>query len=115
MKSKVEELAIWGAPPAFKQKLHVGRPNIGNRARLLERIGDVLDRRWLTNDGPFLQEFETRISERLGVKHCIDPRSGKVVATGARRASMVVCGRRSLAIVVRATKPGTFSARYAAP
>jgi len=71
MKSKVEELAIWGAPPAFKQKLHVGRPNIGNRARLLERIGDVLDRRWLTNDGPFLQEFEKRISERLGVKHCI--------------------------------------------
>src|SRR5213082_708524 len=71
MKSKVEQLAIWGAPPAFKQKLHVGRPNIGNRARLLERIGDVLDRRWLTNDGPFLQEFEKRISERLGVKHCI--------------------------------------------
>ena len=71
MKSNVEELAIWGAPPAFKQKLHVGRPNIGNRERLLERIGDLLDRRWLTNDGPFLQEFEKRISERLGVKHCI--------------------------------------------
>src|SRR5207249_720580 len=71
MKSNVEELAIWGAPPAFKQKLHVGRPNIGNRARLLERIGDALDRRWLTNDGPFLQEFEKRISERLGVKYCI--------------------------------------------
>src|SRR6266404_9063566 len=71
MKSKVEELAIWGAPPAFKQKLHVGRPNIGNRERLLERINDVLDRRWLTNDGPFLQEFEKRICERIGVKHCI--------------------------------------------
>ena len=71
MKSNVEELAIWGAPPAFKQKLHVGRPNIGNRERLLERIEDLLDRRWLTNDGPFLQEFEKRISERLDVKHCI--------------------------------------------
>ena len=71
MKSNVEELAIWGAPPAFKQRLHVGRPNIGNRERLLERIGDLLDRRWLTNDGPFLQEFEKRISERLGVKYCI--------------------------------------------
>src|SRR6266496_6707291 len=71
MKSKVEELAIWGAPPAFKRQLHVGRPNIGNRERLLERIGDLLDRRWLTNDGPFLQEFEKRLSERIGVKHCI--------------------------------------------
>ncbi|PYJ68117.1 MAG: dTDP-4-dehydro-6-deoxyglucose aminotransferase, partial [Verrucomicrobia bacterium] len=71
VKSKVDDLAIWGAPPAFKQRLHVGRPNIGNREHLLERIGDLLDRRWLTNDGPFLQEFEKRISERLGVKHCI--------------------------------------------
>jgi len=71
MKSNVEELAIWGAPPAFKRQLHVGRPNIGNRERLLERIGDLLDRRWLTNDGPFLQEFEKRLSERIGVKHCI--------------------------------------------
>ena len=71
VKSKVDDLAIWGAPPAFKQRLHVGRPNIGNRERLLERIADLLDRRWLTNDGPFLQEFEKRISERLGVKHCI--------------------------------------------
>src|SRR5437667_11739827 len=71
VKSKVDDLAIWGAPPAFKQRRHAGRPNIGNREHLLERIGDLLDRRWLTNDGPFLQEFEKRISERLGVKHCI--------------------------------------------
>jgi hypothetical protein len=45
----------------------------------------------------------------------VDPRSGKVVAKGARRASTIVCGRRSLALVVRTTKSGTFSASYAAP
>jgi hypothetical protein len=45
----------------------------------------------------------------------VDPRSGKVVAKGTRRASTVVCGRRSLSLVVRAAKSGAFSATYAAP
>ncbi len=71
VKSRIEELAIVGGRPAFSTELHVGRPNIGNRQTLLGRINDVLDRRWLTNDGPFLQEFEKRICERIGVKHCI--------------------------------------------
>jgi dTDP-4-amino-4,6-dideoxygalactose transaminase len=71
VKSCIEDLAIFGGTPAFSSELHVGRPNIGNRERLLERIDDLLNRRWLTNDGPFLQEFEKRISERVGVKHCI--------------------------------------------
>lgn len=31
----------------------------------------MLDRRWLTNSGPYVQELETRICELLGVKNCI--------------------------------------------
>lgn len=57
--------------PLFSEHLHVGRPNIGNRERLLERINQVLDRRWLSNDGPLVREFETAIAEYVGVKHCI--------------------------------------------
>jgi hypothetical protein len=45
----------------------------------------------------------------------VDPRSGKAVGKGTRRVSTVVCGQRSLSLVVRATKPGAFSATYAAP
>jgi len=67
----LEDLAICGGMPSFVEKLHVGRPNIGNRERLLSRINDLLDRRWLTNNGPFVQEFEQRIADYLGVKHCI--------------------------------------------
>ena len=67
----VEDLAVFGGTPAFPSELHVGRPNIGDRRTLLKRINHLLDRKWLTNDGPFLQEFEKRISEHLGVKHCI--------------------------------------------
>ena len=66
-----KELAIFGGAPAFADPLHVGRPNIGDRAALLTRINDILDRRWFTNDGPVVQEFERRIAAHLGVKHCI--------------------------------------------
>ncbi len=71
MKSRIEDLAIFGGAPAFTKPLHVGLPSLGNREALLERINDLLDRRWFTNDGPFVLEFEQRVAERLGVRHCI--------------------------------------------
>jgi dTDP-4-amino-4,6-dideoxygalactose transaminase len=55
---------------ALKQ-LHVGRPNIGNRERFLERVNEILDRRWLSNNGPVVQEFEKKAAEFLGVKHAL--------------------------------------------
>jgi dTDP-4-amino-4,6-dideoxygalactose transaminase len=64
-------LAALGGSPAFTSPLHVGRPNIGNQVRLHERIQGALDRRWLTNNGPLLEEFENRVAELAGVDHCI--------------------------------------------
>lgn len=58
--------------------LHVGCPNIPNRERLLERINDLLDRRWLTNNGPYVQEFERSVAGILGVKHCIATCNGTI-------------------------------------
>ena len=80
------DLAIFGGTPSFSDPLHVGRPNIGNRERLLERIDDLLDRRWLTNNGPFVQEFERRIADFLGVKHCIAMCNATVALEIATRA-----------------------------
>ncbi|MBI5965710.1 MAG: aminotransferase class I/II-fold pyridoxal phosphate-dependent enzyme [Chloroflexi bacterium] len=71
MKTTIEDLAILAGASAFAMPLHVGRPNIGDRTRLFERINDLLDRRWLTNYGPFVQEFEQRLAEFLGVRHCV--------------------------------------------
>lgn len=51
--------------------LHVGRPNIGNRDVFFRRLNDMFDRRWLTNNGPFVQELEKKIAERLGINHCV--------------------------------------------
>ncbi len=74
----VDTLALFGGTPAFDQLLHVGRPNIGNRAELFARIGEILDRNWLTNDGPVVKEFERRIAEYAGVEHCIAMCNGTV-------------------------------------
>jgi len=67
----VNDIALFGGTPLFSEPLHVGRPNIGNREHLLERLNDILDRRWLTNGGPYVEELEYRISELLNVKNCI--------------------------------------------
>ena len=68
---QVKELAVFGGRPAFPEPLHVGRPNIGRRERLIELLNEIVDRRWLTNNGPLVQEFERRLAGFLGVKHCI--------------------------------------------
>src|ERR1700720_4483803 len=80
------DLAIFGRPPAFAEKVHVGRPNIGNRERLLERINDMLDRNWLTNDGPYVQQFEKEIAEFVGVRHCVAMCNGTIALEIAIRA-----------------------------
>ena len=66
-----DDLAILGGRPAFHSPLHVGRPNIGNRKELMERIDAVLDSRWLTNGGSQVEEFERRVADLTGAKHCI--------------------------------------------
>jgi dTDP-4-amino-4,6-dideoxygalactose transaminase len=70
-KQTIDDLASFGGRPAFEQPLHVGRPNIGNREKFSSRLNDILDRRWLTNDGPYVVELEQRIVELTGAKHCI--------------------------------------------
>ena len=71
--TELQELAIFGGKPAFGEdhKLVVGRPNIGDRDELFRLIGEALDRRWLTNAGPLVQEFEQRLADYLGVKQCV--------------------------------------------
>src|SRR5262245_1221663 len=87
MKLSLDDLAICGGQPAFHEKLHVGRPNIGSRERLLERINHILDRKWLTNDGPYVQDLERRIAETVGAKHCIAMCNGTVALEIAIRAA----------------------------
>jgi len=82
----VQDLAINGAAPAFEQPLHVGRPNIGNRETFLEYAGEIFDRRWLTNNGPIVQEFEQRVADYHGVGYCVAMCNGTVSLEIAIRA-----------------------------
>ncbi len=75
---QVRDLAIFGGSPTFKEKLHVGRPNIGSRDRLMTRINDILDRKWLSNNGQYVQEFEQQLVAFTGAKHCIATCNGTV-------------------------------------
>ena len=54
-----------------ERKLYVGAPNLGDRVAFLQRVNDILDRRWLSNGGKYVQEFEQRVAELLHVRHCI--------------------------------------------
>jgi len=64
--------------PAFDQPIHVGRPNIARPDEFLRLVGGALDRRWLSNDGPLVREFEARVADYLGVKHCVAITNGTI-------------------------------------
>ena len=70
-KSRVSELAIQTGIPLFPTLIHVGRPNIGSEEVFLGRMREILQRRWLSNSGPMVLEFERRLQEYLGARHVI--------------------------------------------
>jgi hypothetical protein len=107
LKPDLSQLAVLGGPPLFDAPIHVGRPNIGNRERLLARINEMLDRRWLSNHGPFVQEFESKVADFLGVRHCIAMCNGTVALEIAIRAT----GMRGEVIVPSFTFIATAHAR----
>jgi len=78
MKHCLDDLALFGGPPCFSEPLHVGRPNLLKPHQLRTRIDEILDRRWFTNNGPYVEEFEQRIVQHLGVSHCVAVCSGTV-------------------------------------
>lgn len=71
-------LAVLGAAPAFDAPLHVGRPNVGDKAHILGMVEEILDARWLTNNGPRVREFEERVARFCGVKHCVAMTNGTI-------------------------------------
>lgn len=80
------DLAINGAPPAFHELIHVGRPHVGNRESFMKYAGDIFDRRWLTNNGPLVQQLEQNVSQHHGVKHCVAMCNGTIALEIAIRA-----------------------------
>jgi dTDP-4-amino-4,6-dideoxygalactose transaminase len=63
--------AILGGQPAFAETLLVGRPNMPDRAKFLNRIETMLDSGRLTNLGPMVGEFEQEVAKRAGTRFCV--------------------------------------------
>src|ERR1051326_3412885 len=70
-KRDVTDLGLFGGAPLFAEPRHVGRPHIGDSQRFLLRCADILKRRWLTNNGPCVQEFEGCVAALTGVPHAV--------------------------------------------
>ncbi len=77
--------------PRFQEPLHVGEPNSGKLDDFLERVKDIFERRWFTNNGFYVQEFESRLKEYLGVKHCI-PICNATIALGIAAKALHLTG-----------------------
>ena len=73
-------------PALLDKLLHVGRPNLGDRNALIARINGMLDRRWFSNNGPLVQEFENKIADFIGVKHAVAMCNATVALEIASRA-----------------------------
>ena len=86
-KHRLSDLAVNGGFPSFLEPLHVGRPNLGDKKRFLSRVSELLDRNWLTNAGPLVNELELRIADMVGAKHCIVTCNGTVSLEIAIRAA----------------------------
>jgi dTDP-4-amino-4,6-dideoxygalactose transaminase len=87
MKLSPDDLAVFGGKPLFLKALHVGQPNVGDQVKLMERMRDVLESRWFTNDGVQVKEFERRIAKTVGVRHCVAMCNGTTALQIAIRAA----------------------------
>ena len=76
LKPSLDDFALFGGRPAFVEPVHVGRPNVGDQRALHGRIQGMLDRRWFTNHGPLVREFEAQVAGMVGVEHCVAVSSG---------------------------------------
>ena len=70
----------------FNEPLHVGSPNIGDRELFQKYVDGMFDRRWLTNRGELVEQFESELADFLGVKHCISMCNGTIALEIAIRA-----------------------------
>lgn len=59
------------APDVFVHPLHVGRPNLPDAAVVLQRCAEVLERQWLTNDGPLVRELEAKFAALCQARHAV--------------------------------------------
>ncbi|WP_372398643.1 aminotransferase class I/II-fold pyridoxal phosphate-dependent enzyme [Azospirillum sp. HJ39] len=65
------DLALFGGRPLFAQARATGQLANRDPERFFTLASGAFERRWLTNQGPLVQELEERLSRLHGTAHCI--------------------------------------------
>ncbi len=97
-----KKLAVLGGTPAFNNKIYVTRPVVPTVEELEPLLRDILKAKWLTNDGPYAQEFEKELERYLGVPYA------SIYCNGTLALQLCVQGLRLSGEVI--TTPFTFPA-----
>ncbi|MGF7176570.1 DegT/DnrJ/EryC1/StrS family aminotransferase [Azospirillum doebereinerae] len=65
------ELAVFGAAPLFSRARTTGQLANRDPDRFFALASGAFERRWLTNQGPLVQELEERLCRFHGTAHCV--------------------------------------------
>jgi dTDP-4-amino-4,6-dideoxygalactose transaminase len=71
LKTAYPNLAVFGYPPAFPEKILIGTPNLPDEEVFRSYLQRAFARKWLTNQGPLVLELEERLACLCGVQHCL--------------------------------------------
>ena len=85
MEKKIK-LAILGGEPSFPEKIELAQPSTPNLEELTPLLQEIIDRRWLTNDGKFLKSFELDLKSYLDSSCCRVFCNGTIALNVASRA-----------------------------
>lgn len=106
MKSRVDQLAIFGGEPAFAEEIPVGQVNLPAWDDFERMFSGIFERGYYTNHGPLVAELEAAIAGKLGVRHALCVTNGTIALMIAARALDL----RGEVIVPAFTFPGTVQA-----
>jgi dTDP-4-amino-4,6-dideoxygalactose transaminase len=96
------KLAILGGVPVFNENIFVTRPIVPSITEFEPLLRDILESKWLTNDGPYAQKFEKELKKYLDVPYC------SIYCNGTLALQLCVQGLRLSGEVI--TTPFTFPA-----
>ena len=97
-----KKLAILGGTPAFNNKIYVTRPVVPTVEEFEPFLRDILETKWLTNNGPYAKEFEKELERYLGVPYA------SIYCNGTLALQLCIQGLRLSGEVI--TTPFTFPA-----
>ena len=75
-KTNTSDLAIMGGRKNYESPLLLGIPNVTGQNKFYEMADHIFEKKWLTNNGQYVQQFEQMIKDYLNVNNVIAVNNG---------------------------------------